>query len=59
MAFCTACGAELKRAGGVSLERKIVTVVFVDVVGFTELAETLDPEEIRGVLGPYYARVRE
>jgi class 3 adenylate cyclase/tetratricopeptide (TPR) repeat protein len=57
--FCTACGAELKRAGGVSLERKIVTAVFVDVVGFTSLAETLDPEEIRSVLGPYYARVRE
>src|SRR3954453_7734178 len=58
IAFCTACGTELARPG-VLLERKIVSVVFVDLVGFTAMAEALDPEEVRRLLGPYYQRVRE
>ena len=33
-----------------SEERKIVTVLFVDVSGFTALAEKLDPEEVRSVI---------
>ena len=39
-------------------ERKIVTVLFADLVGFTARAERLDPEDVRGVLSPYHARVR-
>src|SRR5439155_18911048 len=31
---------------------------FVDLVGFTAQAERLDPEDVRGVLSPYHARVR-
>src|SRR5438874_3180146 len=31
-------------------ERKIVTVLFVDVSGFTALSEELDPEEVRGLI---------
>ena len=58
IAFCTACGTELARPG-VMLERKIVSVVFVDLVGFTAMSEALDPEEVRRLLGPYYQRVRE
>jgi class 3 adenylate cyclase/tetratricopeptide (TPR) repeat protein len=58
VAFCTACGTELARPG-VLLERKIVSVVFVDLVGFTAMSEVLDPEEVRRLLGPYYQRVRE
>ena len=58
VAFCTACGTELARPG-VLLERKIVSVVFVDLVGFTAMSEALDPEEVRRLLGPYYQRVRE
>jgi class 3 adenylate cyclase/tetratricopeptide (TPR) repeat protein len=58
VAFCTACGTELARPG-VLLERKIVSVVFVDLVGYTAMSEALDPEEVRRLLGPYYQRVRE
>src|SRR5256885_11992800 len=58
IAFCTACGTELAQPG-VLLERKIVSVVFVDLVGFTAMSEALDPEEVRRLLGPYYQRVRE
>src|SRR5438105_5012591 len=57
--FCNACGSPLK---GDELppdeERKFVTVVFVDRVGFTAQAERLDPEDVRGLLSSYYERVR-
>jgi class 3 adenylate cyclase/tetratricopeptide (TPR) repeat protein len=39
-------------------ERKTVTVLFADLVGFTARAERLDPEDVRAVLSPYYARLR-
>src|SRR5207237_65136 len=39
-------------------ERKIVTVVFADLVGFTSRAERLDPEDVRALLSPYYSRLR-
>jgi class 3 adenylate cyclase len=40
-------------------ERKVVTVLFTDLVGFTSRAEELDPEDVRAMLSPYYARLRE
>ena len=40
-------------------ERKVVTVLFTDLVGFTSRAEELDPEDVRALLTPYYARLRE
>jgi class 3 adenylate cyclase len=40
-------------------ERKVVTVLFADLVGFTARAETLDPEDVRGLLAPYHAHLRE
>ncbi len=39
-------------------ERKVITAVFTDIVGSTESAENLDPEDVRARLSPYYARVR-
>jgi class 3 adenylate cyclase/tetratricopeptide (TPR) repeat protein len=39
-------------------ERKTVTVVFCDLVGFTARAETLDPEDVAAFLRPYHERVR-
>ena len=55
--LCWSCGAVLpgRRAGA---ERRIVTVLFVDLVGFTSLAERLDPEDLKGVMAPYFNRVR-
>src|SRR5207247_1896771 len=40
-------------------ERKVVTIVFVDLVGFTARSESLDPEDVRTFLSPYYKGVRE
>ena len=39
-------------------ERKVVTVVFCDLVGFTSQAEALDPEDVEALLTPYHDRVR-
>jgi class 3 adenylate cyclase/tetratricopeptide (TPR) repeat protein len=40
-------------------ERKVVTVLFADLVGFTSRSERLDPEDVRATLTPYFARLRE
>jgi hypothetical protein len=40
-------------------ERKVVTVLFADLVGFTLRAEQLDPEDVAAELGRYHAHVRE
>jgi class 3 adenylate cyclase len=58
--FCPFCAAPLtaKPPAAAAEERKIVTVVFVDLVGFTAQAERLDPEDVRGVLSPYHIRLR-
>jgi class 3 adenylate cyclase/tetratricopeptide (TPR) repeat protein len=40
-------------------ERKIVSILFCDLVGFTAMAESADPEDVRHQLMPYYRLVRE
>jgi class 3 adenylate cyclase/tetratricopeptide (TPR) repeat protein len=45
-------------AGAARKERKVVTVVFADLVGFTARAETLDPEDVQAILEPYHQRLR-
>ena len=56
--FCGACGVPLAAAPPAREERKVVTVLFADLVGFTSRAERLDPEDVRATLSPYYARLR-
>ena len=56
--FCLACGKPLSEADPPGVERRIVTVIFVDLVGFTARAERLDPEEVQALLTPYHDRVR-
>ena len=58
--FCNACAAPLAGAEEVRREeRKVVTVVFADLVGFTSRAERMDPEEVRSLLRPYHVRLRD
>src|SRR5580704_15260262 len=56
--FCLSCGKRLGAAEPEHEERRVVTVIFVDLVGFTSQAERLDPEDVRAILTPYYERVR-
>ena len=58
--FCNACAAPLAVDDALRLEeRKVVTVLFADLVGFTSRAERMDPEEVRSLLRPYHARLRD
>ena len=40
-------------------ERRLVTILFSDVAGSTALGEELDPEDLRALLGRYYAIAKE
>jgi predicted ATPase/class 3 adenylate cyclase len=58
--FCSRCGTPLGEAAtGPREERKVVTVLFADLVGFTSRSERLDPEDVRSTLTPYFGRLRE
>ncbi len=55
--FCPSCGAPVAIAP--ASERRLVTVVFVDLVGSTKLANQLDPERFREVLAAFHGMVTE
>src|SRR5262245_7118925 len=54
--FCLACGSPLP-AHPSSGARRVVTVLFCDLVGSTEMATTLDPESMRSILDRYFGLV--
>ena len=57
--FCLACAAPLAAPTVARREeRKRVSVLFCDLVGFTSRSERLDVEDVRGLLTPYYQRLR-
>ncbi|HEX3790793.1 MAG TPA: adenylate/guanylate cyclase domain-containing protein [Pseudonocardiaceae bacterium] len=57
--FCSHCGTSVSAGAPVAEERRIVTLLFCDLVGSTELSGTLDPELIRAILLRYYALMAE
>ena len=65
--FCGDCGAPLDAAPAPPAaapreapvaERRLVTVLFADLVGFTPLSESRDPEEVRELLSRYFETTR-
>src|SRR5437763_12576476 len=56
--FCLACGAPLAAPPPTTEERKLIMVLFTDIVGSTAKAEQMDPEDVRARLAPYYVRLR-
>ena len=57
-AFCPKCATSLVAPRAPSEERKVVTTLFCDLVGFTAMSDAADPEEIDRLLGDYAARAR-
>ena len=59
-AFCGDCGAALRAAAPAAArespaaERRLVSVLFADLVGFTPLSESRDAEEVRELLSRYF-----
>jgi class 3 adenylate cyclase/tetratricopeptide (TPR) repeat protein len=56
--FCPACGTRLGSDGPEATERKVVTTLFADLVGFTALGERHDPEDADAALRAYYTLAR-
>src|SRR5579859_4344231 len=65
--FCGECGTPLAMAArpgavaaavGQVAERRVCSVLFCDVVGFTPLSEVRDPEAVRELLSEYFDRAR-
>jgi class 3 adenylate cyclase/tetratricopeptide (TPR) repeat protein len=52
--FCPSCGADLGLRGD---QRRVVTVVFADIVGFTTLSEHRDPEQVKGIVDGCFQRL--
>ncbi len=62
--FCGACGSPLEapaaqRPSDVAEERKVVSVLFADLAGFTAGSDGADPEDVKARLRPYFARARQ
>jgi class 3 adenylate cyclase/tetratricopeptide (TPR) repeat protein len=55
--FCPECGAAA--VARTSEQRKVVTVLFCDVVGSTALGESTDPEAVRTLLARYFERMKK
>jgi class 3 adenylate cyclase/tetratricopeptide (TPR) repeat protein len=55
--FCSSCGHEA--AVQQNEERRVVTVLFADLVGFTSMAELLDPEQVKRLVDGAFERLVE
>src|SRR5215213_3317851 len=54
-AFCRRCGRAISSAHRIPVAgRKVVTVLFADVSGFTALGEQLDPESLQQLMGRWF-----
>ncbi|MEX0851538.1 MAG: adenylate/guanylate cyclase domain-containing protein, partial [Gaiellaceae bacterium] len=56
--FCSACGTALAAPAPARESRKVVTVLFCDLVGSTALGESTDPEALRGRMRRYFEDLR-
>ncbi len=57
--FCQFCGTPLSEPAPTAVreERKVVSVLFCDLVGFTAASDHADPEDVRARLRPYHAQL--
>ena len=57
-AFCPKCATALTAPLAMPEERKVVTTLFCDLVGFTAMSEAADPEDVDRLLNEYSSRAR-
>src|SRR5215212_9128585 len=57
--FCAFCGTAVAPSSAITEERRTVTILFVDLVGFTERSDRADPEDVRRTLVPFHRRVKD
>jgi class 3 adenylate cyclase len=57
--FCPACGTRVPPAAPPGEERKLVTVLFADLVGSTALGARLDPEHLGEVTDAFFGAMRQ
>src|SRR4029453_2146497 len=57
--FCSNCGARLGETTPRQEERKLVSVLFVDLVDSTARADKADPEDVREVLQAYHREAKQ
>ena len=55
--FCPSCGTAVTSGGYAGEERRIVTVLFADIVGYTAMAERLDPERVKRLIESCFERL--
>ena len=55
--FCPGCGQSIVTIGTRGDERRVVTVVFADLVGFTTLSEAMDPEQVKNLVDRCFERL--
>ncbi len=51
--YCEACGVPMAQAQGPG-DRRVVTVLFTDVSGFTAMSEKLDPEAVTAIVNRFF-----
>jgi class 3 adenylate cyclase/tetratricopeptide (TPR) repeat protein len=57
--FCNSCGARLEAPTSPREERKLISILFVDLVGFTARSDQADPEDVRDALQLYHASAKQ
>ena len=58
--FCLACATALSsRVPQTGAERKVVSVLFADLVGFTARSDGADPEDVQATLRLYHRQVKQ
>jgi class 3 adenylate cyclase/tetratricopeptide (TPR) repeat protein len=56
--FCSSCGARIEEHAAPHEERKLISVLFVDLVGSTARADNADPEDVREALRAFHAEAK-
>lgn len=60
--FCPSCGSPTQQQVAIETpgeERKVVSVIFADLVGFTASSDGADPEDVRRRVQPFHTAMRE